>query len=417
MNLRSIPRELYQAALFARPDAPVLVGLRAGGADVTADSRDELLAKAVARQHVELEVDLLAYEQVTGDRNRNGVRFRDGAMGSLARSGVGKPFLRDHRQNDSEARGGTIIKSASRKVADGVYRLEQTVLLTEPAAVERALRGLMSTVSIGWIPTGPVLCSACGTGVYEECYHWPLDTIAGKDGEPDQVVEWIYTSAELVETSEVPVPAVPRARIEAVRAAMLAAGGDPQRGAQPHGASMSLLMKLLPILALVPTAGEDDAVRAVESLRERLRLTEEQRDGLGKQVNELGARLAGHEQTLSKQAADKFIDDAVRAGKVIPGSPFEASLRAFHGTDPTGASAFVASSPVVTPVGQPRQSAAPTPAPGAAGGTPVEQLQAAGALISQYNPAASVEGVSRALNAMGLKDPAALIAAHLGKGG
>ena len=40
-----------------------------------------------------LEVDLLAYEQLPGKQNRNGVRFRDGAMTALGRSGTRTPYL------------------------------------------------------------------------------------------------------------------------------------------------------------------------------------------------------------------------------------------------------------------------------------------------------------------------------------
>lgn len=413
-----LPREIFRAAVVAG-DQPVVLAMRSNGSTVTAAQRDELLAAAVARQYVELEVDLLAYEQLPGKQNRNGVRFRDGAMTALGRSGTGTPYLRDHLQSDVTSRGGTITKSAARKLEQGGHQILQTVTLTDPAAVERALRGLMSSVSIGWVPTGPVNCSLCGTEILSACWHWPLDVIAGADGAPDQIVEWVFTSADLVETSEVSVPAVPRARIEAVRAAALAAAGTPPRGAPPHshGAPMTaLLMKLTPILGLAATAGEDDAVRAVESLRERLRLTEGQRDEHASQMLALAAQLAGFEQAMSKAAEETFIEEGIRTGKIITGSNFETQLRAYYGKDPEGAKALLASSPVVTPVGQPPQRGAEPPAAGPGTGAGAPESLAAADLITKYNGAASLDGVAQVLASMGLKDPMALINKHLGKG-
>ena len=70
------------------------------------------------------------------------MRFRDGAMGAIGRSGRGVPFLRDHDQYSVLARGGTIVASETTKVADGHYQLRQraTLLATFAALAARAMR-------------------------------------------------------------------------------------------------------------------------------------------------------------------------------------------------------------------------------------------------------------------------------------
>lgn len=219
-------------------ESGALTALRAAeGGVITSATRDELLAKVKNGEHVEVEVDILAYEQRPGVSNRNFVRFRDGAMMRLGLSGRGKPFLRNHDQQDVMARGGTITKSQTEKRGEGDYAIHQTVRLSAPWAVELALRGLMSGTSIGWHATGPVECSVCGTEVYTKCYHWPGDRVteesAGdgtkryvRDRSGALVVEWVFTSADLTENSAVNVPAVPAAGVEAVRAALTAALPD-----------------------------------------------------------------------------------------------------------------------------------------------------------------------------------------------
>lgn len=218
------------------------------GEPITDELRDQLLAKCAAGEHVEIEVDILAYEQRPGVANRNFLRFRDGAMLKLGASGKGTPFLKNHDQGDVEARGGTITRSLTEKVGEGEYHVRQTARISAPWAVSMALRGLLDKVSIGWAGDD-VTCSACGTAVYTECYHWPGDRVseeAGADGKKRYVrdrkgnlrVEWIFNDPSLVETSAVNVPAVPMAGIEAVRAALAAVMPDHAEGdglfAPPH---------------------------------------------------------------------------------------------------------------------------------------------------------------------------------------
>ncbi len=411
--------ELFAEARVAasRAMAGTTLALRHNGATLAAGSPEiaELLARAVKREAVELELDLVAYEQEAGKRNRNAVRFKDGKMLALGRTGRGRPYMRDHRQGDVTARGGTIIESATTKVADGHYKVMQTVRLTEPSAVERALRGLMDSVSIGWNPTGPIECSACGKAVLVRgwCWHWPGDEIALNGGADKAVIEWIYTDAELLETSEVSVPGVHTAGIEGVRAALSAAlnRSGPVRP-QEHD-EMKNLPAFVALLGLAATAGEDEILPAVEAMKK-------QRDALQASNAEFvaaQARLAAEQEVartaLAAQELADFIDGGVKAGKLAPGSAMETSLRAYYGSDKAGATALLASMPRVAPVNQPRQSDKPPPDPKTG-----EALSGAAARIAAAHPRASLEGVRANLLAMG-KSPAEadrIIAAQLAPG-
>jgi hypothetical protein len=85
-------------------------------------------------------------------------------------------------------------------------------------------------VSIGWHPTGPVECTVCNAD-WTQCWHYPgqkLAEITDADGKKkympsrsgSTLVEWRYTSADLVEVSAVPVPAVKDAEIQTQLAAV-----------------------------------------------------------------------------------------------------------------------------------------------------------------------------------------------------
>ena len=93
-----------------------------GGVAITPAVHDELLAKVRAGEYVELKLDVHAYEQRAGERNRKHVRHRDGAMLTLGRSGVGKPVLRDHEQDNSLAVAGKGIASKTERSVEGCTR-------------------------------------------------------------------------------------------------------------------------------------------------------------------------------------------------------------------------------------------------------------------------------------------------------
>jgi hypothetical protein len=281
------------------------------GAEVTDARRDELLAAVKDGKHVELEMDIRPFQQTPGVRNRNSVRFRDGAMRHLGSSGKGMPFLRDHDQGSQLAIGGFITKSRMESVAvDGggsQWVLHQTVKLTAPWAVEQALRGLIRFFSIGWSP-GDILCLACGED-FRKCWHWP-----GERMEDGNVVEIEYQSADLVETSAVPVPAVLGTGVEAIRAAMAAArAGGLDAAAKGHQSGRTTMKRfahlftLLALSALPESADEDDAIDAigdaVDGLNKKLKRVELDRDELKLRAETAEKDLATANETLGKREA------------------------------------------------------------------------------------------------------------------
>ena len=389
-----------------------LVQLRASaaGVELTDDARAELLAKAVAREAVKVVGEFLAFEQAPGKPNRKFVRFRDGALAAIGRTGRGKPFLRDHDQWDVRARGGTILESDTVKVGDGHYEIRQTIEITEPEAVERALRGLMSSVSIGWVPTGPVLCSACGTEVLRGgCYHWPGDKLKLEGGTEVVRIEWIYTAAELVETSEVSVPAVPGAALERIKASLAAddngdraAGAALERPQPPQENRMKdIKLALIGLLGLAATASDDEVTSAVSKLqRERDTLAASNAE-LSKAQAKLAAEAEAARIAIAAAETEEFLAEAVKAGKCAPGSKLEGHLRDFFAVDQAGARELVSGLPRITPVGEKPQRAAAgdrTPATAPA-------LSGAGERIAAHSQHASLDGVRRTLAAMG-KTPA-----------
>lgn len=231
--LEVINRHMSDLARSTSVDQAVLAVRTGDGRAVTPAVRDELLAKIAANEYVEIEIDLLAYEQKAGEPNRKHLRFRDGLMSSLGRSAVGMPFLRNHEQDDVMARGGTITASQTEKLGDGHYKIQQTTKLTAPWAVEHALRGLLDRVSIGWHPTELPHCTVCKSEIFLKCYHFPGDRLGEEPGEDgrkrlvrraggDRIVEWEFPAAEITETSFVNVPAVPSAGVRSIRASLSA---------------------------------------------------------------------------------------------------------------------------------------------------------------------------------------------------
>lgn len=398
---------LFEASRASRVVAGSCVLRGADGGMLVNEAVDELLAKAVRRERVSAQLDLMAFEQGELDsdgqvlRNRNYVRFRDGAMMSLGRSGRGTPFLRDHRQRDSLSVEGTIIESQTHKVAEtGHYKLQQTALLTEPVAVEAALRGLMSAVSIGWNPTGPVMCTVCKAEILTVCWHWPGDMVAGTQaGAPTQVVEWEYTSAELLETSRVPIGGVATAGVDRVRATLSAT--YPEALLLPGGASQAIdggrravmlaadrssqekqVMgpKILAALKLKEGATEEDAVAAIAALA---KAQEDATDSAAVAAERLQANesrlatLEAADKARAKAARKAKIDALLASGAIAPRSKtFETLTKRSEREDVEGFDALVADleGVQVTPAGAQLQANQPE---GAADGDPLAAACAA----------------------------------------
>lgn len=378
--------------------------LRVGGVEIDTAGRDELLAKAVAREYVEVEADLLAYEQgrrnAKGEivHNRNGVQFRPGSIGKLAHTGVGTPFLRDHDQGNSLAKSGVVTASSAVKLtADGHYQVLQTVKITDPDAVQRALRGLIGAVSIGWNPNTTLTCTICEGPVFADgCRHWPLDVVE-VDGQKHTAI-WEWGDTELWETSEVPIGGVQDAGASEIRqlAAQLglippettvfvlsrSAGEDATQ--RRHAAEQltnrddesqeSTSMKTLKTaiaakLGLGETAADDEILSAVDGLagvRAELKVVTTERDELATTLGAFREREAQHE-------LDDFITAAKNRGALKPAH--EDEWRDFYRSNKAGAIARMAKRADFseTPIGQPPQREQPQPevlAPGATVITP-----------------------------------------------
>ena len=94
---------------------------------------------------------------------------------------------------------------------------------------------------------------------------------------------------------------------------------------------------------------------------------------------------------VATQAEEAFIAEAIQAGKVLPGSKLETALRRMYGYDAEAAREQLELSPVVSPVGQARQSAS----------------LAADIPRSTVSPT-----VAKQLSQMGIKDPGAFFESH-----
>ncbi len=396
--------KLYADALTlaSRAEGTVLA-LRSNGVVLDAASRDELLKKAVDREAVRLELDLESYEQAPGVHNRNHVRFRDGAMLRIGRTGRRNPYMRDHRQGDVTARGGTILESKTEQLGDGRYKILQTVELTEPGAVERALRGLMSSVSIAWNPIGPVKCTACNKPVLERgwCWHWPGDQVLA--GDTTFIVEWEYDDAELVETSEVSVPGVPTAGITGIRAALaaLSSGHEPPTigddESQEHDRmSNKLLMALAAALSLAPTVGEPEVTAAVEELAAKNRTLTAQLGVAESERTRLATEVAGYRATEAKHAEDDYIATALRLGQIAPVD--EPAWRVLFGANRKAAELEMSKRPhgCSTPVGLPRQADKKDAGTGTAAltATQLEMIGQMGMSEAEYRAALAKGGIS-----------------------
>lgn len=367
-----------QTAFALRHDGrALLAGDGASAADANA-ARRELLTRSKDGEHIELELACTPFLQHPERSNRNFIRFRPGALRPMGKSGVGSVFLRDHRKRDLTARGGTVTASRMDKDEAGIYRLAQVILLHEPWAVRMALTGSIDRFSIGWDPTGPVTCSACGTEVLEQCWHWPGDTV------DDVTVEWVFHAADLIETSAVCVPAVVGTTVEDIRAA-LAAHAPRSIGIGPTRRQTMSYERIKPLLGLSEGDGEDAIVAAVTELKRRADDAGNRIAALSAQLEDAGKALADERAArealaaqIGQEAEERFITAGVEAGKIRPGSKLEKALRTMHRADREAAEEMLANAPVVTPVGAPRQSDKPAPVETSIDEVTFQQLKASG---------------------------------------
>lgn len=337
-------------------------------AESKAAKRSELLKSLREGEHVEVEFDARVFFQLAGLPNRNFTRFKNSILNKLARSFVGMPFLRDHEQHNMNAVAGKILKSklepATGKLEGGQF-ITQTILVAAPWAVELALTGLIDKFSIGWFPTGPINCTACKAS-FRDCGHWPGDVL-----EDETVVEAEFQSADGIETSAVPIPAVPQVGIDEVRAALaLATARNPNKvGDQMDIATLAKALG-------VPEGTElADFVNGLKAERDGLqvKLDAEQAAHLQTKtaLETATALLADVEATALVVAVDLMIDKLYEDGKLAPvlgtdgkriESDPEKQLRAYAKQFGAKAAAeFCAPWPVVTQAGRTSVALAHTP--------------------------------------------------------
>lgn len=292
------------------------LGLTLDGKSISDDERSKILQRVRAGEIIRLHMDIRAFAQ-TERPNLNFVRFLEAKLAAGAKSFPSRPFLRNHEQRDVMARGGTIL--ASKLVAiEGGKAIDQTIEIVAPWAVEMSLLGLMDRFSIGWRPTGPILCTVCETSILR-CSHWPGDTYDGK------LCEVLFTDFVGVETSGVVVPAVADTGIQEIRAALSAAraagGQSPPRMEKPK---MSLT-KIASLLGLADESDEATVLSAttklqneVESHRTLLAAEREARKESQRLLGEASTELAAIRQARNESDVNDIIQTATRSGRLVP---------------------------------------------------------------------------------------------------
>lgn len=342
------------------------------GTEAPADAkahRRELITSVRGGQHLDLTVRARTFRQKKGQPNRRHLRFSADALAAMAPTFVGTPFLVDHNTYEQSARKGTILASELATDSRGVSALEMTFSVVKPDAVISILDGTLDQFSIGWFPTGPVICSVHRTDVRssKSCSCWPGDLVE-VDGKA-QIVEYEFQSAEGKELSGVNVPAVKGTRIDDIRAALTAELSLPLR-IKERVMAFPRLAAVLGLTALTETADEDRAVTIAEGWRQGRLAAEQERDAARLEATNLKVANAAITASANKARIDTLLAGAYAAGKLkwgrdeagkaIP-SAREARLRTIATRDGADAlAAEIAELEVVVPVGERQLSAAIT---------------------------------------------------------
>lgn len=290
-------------------------------ADASAETkRRELIASVRAGTHHELLVEATTFRQKEGVANRRNIRHADGALEALAGSFVGMPVLLDHDTRSQASRIGTIVESSlARHGGTGWANLNQKLRIVKPEAVISVLDGTIDRFSIGWLPTGPVLCSVHGVDVRgaDSCYCWPGDqvSIEGKL----RTVEYVFTAADGIEVSAVNVPAVKGTKVDDIRSALAAELDFSPRSPEPAGHMRFTLLAAALSMTALTEADEAAALRAVEDLKRGKLTAEQERDEARRQLKELETKLTATEARVAvaeASALDSEIAAAIKDGKL-----------------------------------------------------------------------------------------------------
>jgi hypothetical protein len=148
------------------------------------------------------EIDHLDFQAVvfkTG-KNKNYYAFSQDELPRFAGSFAGRPFLRNHDEDNIESRDGTIMR-AYQQGAEFI----QDIRLTTRKGMTSLVEGQIDRFSIGWF-WDKVTCSICNQD-FRQCYHYPGRNYAEGD-QPEKICEVIFSGLAGKETSAVNVPAV-----------------------------------------------------------------------------------------------------------------------------------------------------------------------------------------------------------------
>lgn len=299
--------------------------------------------------------------------NRNYARLARGTLRTGARSFVGQVVLLDHDQRSQQARIGTIIDSKAAKDDEGNVTFVMKLSIVKLHAIESVLDGTIDRFSIGWFPTGPVVCSVHEQPLWgaDCCPCWPGQTVNGK------TVEAVFTAWDGIEVSAVNVPAVVGTGIDQIRAALSALRAN-DNGEKPHTpAQKETTMNLRTYLGLADDATDEQITAALAA-----------RDAQEKERTSKLAQYEAQQQTTAQQLAaarQARIDQAVAAakadgrlhivrdsqGKEIA-SELESRVRAVASSDVDTAIALLDAMPKSHPNGNPtalQSQTPPAPAP------------------------------------------------------
>jgi hypothetical protein len=367
--------------------AAVIVALRrADGAAMSAADREAMLAdvRGNAGSTARLTMNIHCYVQGAPGQapNARAVRVRDGGLRALARSYRGAPFLRDHREGDLSARGGTIVGSELVELADGMKAIVQDVELAKPWAIEGVLDGTIDRFSTSFELVGAASCTICGEGYANSwfglgptCDHYPGETYQNKSG-AQQLCEVEFENAVGRETSGVSVPAVQRTGVQSISAAL--AAGDPQQliarlagelGVESADLARRLglkeirMSKLAPILialSLGADADETAVLAGIDKLKLDLEGARAAATDAGARATKAEAQLAAQVEAGKAQRLTALLARGLDEGRYLPGSKVEAHVKKLAAKgDVDGLEAYIDDLPKggAVPVGGQRQSA------------------------------------------------------------
>lgn len=295
-------------------------------------ARAALIEASRAGKHLELTARAVTFRQKDGHPNKNALRFKSSKLTEIGASFEGRPFLLNHDKWDQAARMGTIRGSEAVSLQGGWIGFRQQLHAVKPHAVQSVLDGTIDRFSIGWDPSGQVICTAHGVDVRsrKSCY-WTEGCYPGKLVEVDgvkKIAEYEWQSTEGTETSAVNTPAVSGTKIEEVKTALAAELSLTDDTEEPTKGSTMRFPLLLAALALPSTGGAADLSEAddnrlagvVTELRSELAAATEERDtaikdrdAALKEATELKAKIA----KLDGDKVESVLAAAYKAGKLL----------------------------------------------------------------------------------------------------